>query len=144
MATCSVALIFAQSKLLGKLRVDTIRLFRRKKLIGRWDAAGPKYRFVWITDFPLFEREDDGTLSSTHHPFTAPHPEDEELLDTDPLKVSFSHDKCEISSSRVIFHLSVEIYVLRRTTIVVKFRQISRFDDAVECCADAFISVEKL
>ncbi|HRR34154.1 MAG TPA: aspartate--tRNA ligase [Kiritimatiellia bacterium] len=41
---------------------------------------------VWVTDFPLFEPTDEGGVTSTHHPFTAPHRTDfdpsnvEELL----------------------------------------------------------------
>ena len=46
-----------------------------------------RFVFTWVTDFPLFERADDGSLQSMHHPFTAPHPEDMALLDSDPLKV---------------------------------------------------------
>jgi aspartyl-tRNA synthetase len=42
-------------------------------------------RFVWIVDFPLFERDPaTGALGSVNHPFTAPHPEDVALLDTVP------------------------------------------------------------
>ncbi len=42
-------------------------------------------RFVWIVDFPLFERAPaTGALGSVNHPFTAPHPEDLHLLDTTP------------------------------------------------------------
>jgi aspartyl-tRNA synthetase len=42
-------------------------------------------RFVWIIDFPLFERDPaTGALSSVNHPFTAPHPEDVALLETAP------------------------------------------------------------
>lgn len=37
--------------------------------------------FLWITDFPLFTPNDEtNILDSTHHPFTAPHPEDSSLL----------------------------------------------------------------
>jgi aspartyl-tRNA synthetase len=43
--------------------------------------------FLWVTDFPLFTREQDGTLSSVHHPFTSPHPDDLHLLDSTPEKV---------------------------------------------------------
>jgi aspartyl-tRNA synthetase len=43
--------------------------------------------FLWITDFPLIAREQDGTLSSVHHPFTSPHPDDLHLLDSAPEKV---------------------------------------------------------
>ncbi|BET00447.1 Hypothetical protein NTJ_13263 [Nesidiocoris tenuis] len=79
------------SKLLGKLRIDTIKLLRSKNLAGSWDSPGPKFRFVWVEEFPLFELEDDGSLSSTHHPFTAPHPEDVRLLDEQPLRVRGLH-----------------------------------------------------
>ncbi len=42
-------------------------------------------RFVWIVDFPLFERDPaTGALASVNHPFTAPHPEDLHLLDSAP------------------------------------------------------------
>ena len=42
-------------------------------------------RFVWIVDFPLFERDPaSGALGSVNHPFTAPHPDDLRLLDTAP------------------------------------------------------------
>jgi len=43
--------------------------------------------FLWVTDFPMFIREQNGTLSSVHHPFTAPNPDDVGLLDTTPEKV---------------------------------------------------------
>ncbi len=39
------------------------------------------HAFVWIEEFPLFEREPQtGALVFAHHPFTAPHPEDVERL----------------------------------------------------------------
>jgi aspartyl-tRNA synthetase len=42
-------------------------------------------RFVWIVDFPLFERDPaSGALASVNHPFTAPHPDDLHLLDAAP------------------------------------------------------------
>ncbi|MFL5527579.1 MAG: aspartate--tRNA ligase [Gemmatimonadaceae bacterium] len=46
-----------------------------------------KRAFLWVTDFPMFAREQNGTLSSVHHPFTAPNPEDLGLLDSAPEKV---------------------------------------------------------
>jgi aspartyl-tRNA synthetase len=45
-------------------------------------------RFLWITDFPLFEKDPvTGALSSVNHPFTAPHPDDLPLLETAPERV---------------------------------------------------------
>ena len=41
--------------------------------------------FVWVTDFPMFERDPaTGALAAMHHPFTSPHPEDVALLDSAP------------------------------------------------------------
>jgi aspartyl-tRNA synthetase len=46
------------------------------------------FEFVWVTDFPLFERsKETGEITAAHHPFTSPRPEDLELLSSEPLKV---------------------------------------------------------
>jgi aspartyl-tRNA synthetase len=46
------------------------------------------FEFVWVTDFPLFERsKETGEITAAHHPFTSPRPEDLELLSDEPLKV---------------------------------------------------------
>ena len=37
--------------------------------------------FLWITDFPMFEKKEDGTIGAMHHPFTAIADEDISLLD---------------------------------------------------------------
>ena len=42
-------------------------------------------RFLWVTDFPMFERDPaTGALGAVHHPFTAPRLDQLELLDTAP------------------------------------------------------------
>jgi aspartyl-tRNA synthetase len=69
---------------LGTLRND----------LGRPPVSEGPYRYVWVTDFPLFEGTDDaGNLLAAHHAFTMPHPDDLDLLDTDPASVrSQSYD----------------------------------------------------
>jgi aspartyl-tRNA synthetase len=42
--------------------------------------------FCWIVDFPMFEKNDQGEIGATHHPFTAPMDEDVEYLNSEPLK----------------------------------------------------------
>lgn len=38
----------------------------------RKDKSDPNLMaYVWITDFPMFEEKDDGSLGAVHHPFTA-------------------------------------------------------------------------
>ncbi len=46
------------------------------------------FKFAWVTDFPLFEwDEEEKRLFSMHHPFTSPHEEDLNILEQEPLKV---------------------------------------------------------
>jgi aspartyl-tRNA synthetase len=41
--------------------------------------------FLWVTDFPLFEwDEDGGRWTFSHHPFTGIRPGDEDLIESDP------------------------------------------------------------
>ncbi|GFE60973.1 aspartate--tRNA ligase [Geobacter sp. AOG2] len=62
---------------LGKLRNHLAGIL---KLTSRDD-----YRFVWITDFPLLEwDEDEKRWAAVHHPFTAPMDEDLQYVESDP------------------------------------------------------------
>jgi aspartyl-tRNA synthetase len=62
---------------LGKLRGQIARI------LGLLDKD--KYVFVWITDFPLLEwDEDDKRWCAVHHPFTAPMDEDVNFVESDP------------------------------------------------------------
>jgi aspartyl-tRNA synthetase len=37
--------------------------------------------YLWVTDFPMFEQKEDGTIGTAHHPFTAIQDQDVEKLD---------------------------------------------------------------
>jgi aspartyl-tRNA synthetase len=67
--------------------VSSPSLDRTRQEVARRMALIPAgvNRFVWIVDFPLFEKDPGtGALGAVNHPFTAPHPEDVPLLDTRP------------------------------------------------------------
>ncbi len=50
------------------------------------------HAFVWVLDFPLFERDrDSGGWVFVHHPFTAPHAEDVPFLASDPVRCRALH-----------------------------------------------------
>lgn len=60
----------------------------RLHLGSKLNLFDPKVdHFLWVTDWPLFEKDDDGNPTPTHHPFTAPFPEHVDLLESDPLKI---------------------------------------------------------
>ncbi len=57
--------------------LNAVRLALIEKLSPE---ASSNHAFSWIVDFPLFEEQDDGEFVFSHHPFTAPNPEDSEKL----------------------------------------------------------------
>ncbi len=51
------------------------------------------YDLLWVVDFPLFEKTDEGGYTSSHHPFTRPNDNSLPYLDSDPSKVlSYAYD----------------------------------------------------
>lgn len=79
-------LLFAADKnkvvwdVLGALRLE---IARQLELLDK-----NEYKFIWITEFPLLEWNDEaGRYTAMHHPFTMPMEEDLHLIDTDPGKV---------------------------------------------------------
>lgn len=61
----------------------------RCEVAKRMGLLSPKDRkFLWVTDFPLFEySEEDQRYYAKHHPFTMMKDEDIDLLETDPASV---------------------------------------------------------
>jgi aspartyl-tRNA synthetase len=60
----------------------------RQDIARRMDLVPQdKLEFLWVVDFPMFERDPvTGGVTPVHHPFTAAHPDDGELLATDPTR----------------------------------------------------------
>lgn len=82
---------------------EAIEKYHSDKPDLRKDKNDPnELAFTWIVDFPLFTEQTkeehyygsgSAKLAPSHHMFTAPHPDDIELLDSDPTKVrGLQHD----------------------------------------------------
>ena len=79
-----VVLIVADRKKTVLSVLGALRLTVAKRL----DIIPDKYNFLWITEFPFFEyNEDTGNWDAMHHPFTSPLDECVQYLDTAPEKV---------------------------------------------------------
>jgi len=64
------------NKVLGLLRLE----------LGRPPVNEGGLHAVWVVDFPLFDGVDEaGRPTAAHHPFTMPHPDDLENLETNPM-----------------------------------------------------------
>lgn len=65
---------------LGALRCE---MAKRLNMIDK-----NEYKFLWVTDFPMFEwDEEENRCKAVHHPFTAPKDEDLEFMEERPLDV---------------------------------------------------------
>lgn len=72
---------------LGRLRVNSAKMLHS---LGE-EVYGEPCKFLWIINFPLFTKNDDGSLESSHHPFTAPSESTKHLLWSDPTQVIGQH-----------------------------------------------------
>src|SRR5258706_4594467 len=68
----------------GMLRMALAQKYSdRHKLFQKGD-----FRFLWVTNFPMFEwDEGERRWNAAHHPFTSPHDEDMDKLESDPAMV---------------------------------------------------------
>ena len=78
-------LIISGEKQTARKQLSALRM----ELAERLNLRDPKvFAPLWITDFPLLEwDEETQRYNAMHHPFTAPKPEQVELLKTDPINV---------------------------------------------------------
>jgi aspartyl-tRNA synthetase len=83
-------------EVLGTLRNDLLRPPGHENL-----------SFLWVIDFPLFEEEEDGSITFSHHPFTAP-ASLEEMRDNPKAALSRAYDVVlngvELGSGSVRIH----------------------------------------
>jgi aspartyl-tRNA synthetase len=75
--------------ILGRIRLEAAALLQKR---GKLELRPDDWKFLWVVDFPLmtFDPEQKRYLA-THHPFTAPVPEDAPLLESAPEKVRGQH-----------------------------------------------------
>lgn len=82
MQTGDIALLISGDKRTAQKQLGTLRLHIADEL-GMMDTD--RYECLWVVDFPLLEwDEETQRYYAMHHPFTAPKPEDESLLESNP------------------------------------------------------------
>ena len=75
--------------ILGRLRLESAALLQKR---GKLTVRHDDWKFLWVIDFPLMSHDEaENRYVATHHPFTAPVPEDAQYLDSDPKKVRGQH-----------------------------------------------------
>lgn len=71
--------------ILGRIRLEAAQLLVKR---GKMEISSDQYNFLWVVDFPLMLFDEEaGRYVASHHPFTAPVPEDVDKLDTDPKNI---------------------------------------------------------
>lgn len=75
--------------ILGRIRLEAAALLQKR---GKLTIRHDDWKFLWVVDFPLMSFDEaENRYAATHHPFTAPVPEDTALLDSDPKAVRGQH-----------------------------------------------------
>jgi aspartyl-tRNA synthetase len=75
--------------ILGRIRLEVAALLQKR---GKLELRADDWKFLWVVDFPLMSYDEERkAYVATHHPFTAPVPEDAALLDSNPKAVRGQH-----------------------------------------------------
>lgn len=95
--------------------------------------------FAWVTDFPMFEKTDDGSLQSSHHPFCSVKPEDtekfmkgEDLLSLRANSYDLVLNGYELSSGSIRIHKADEQRQVFNLLGISEEEQESRFGHILE------------
>ncbi len=64
-------------KKVGALRLELAKKFADKHGLFAKTGTAKDYRFLWVTDFPMYEWDEERNVwQAAHHPFTSPHEDD--------------------------------------------------------------------
>ena len=64
-------------KRVGQLRLDLAKKYADKHKLFEQTQTAADFKFLWVTDFPMYEwNEEHKTWDAAHHPFTSPHEDD--------------------------------------------------------------------
>ncbi|MDE5603445.1 MAG: aspartate--tRNA ligase, partial [Helicobacter sp.] len=88
-----------------KLVWDTMGRLRQKVASDMGLIDERAYRFLWVVDFPMFEKNDDGSISALHHPFTMPkNLESEDILSIQSIAYDVVLNGFEIGGGSIRIH----------------------------------------
>jgi aspartyl-tRNA synthetase len=75
--------------ILGRIRLEVAQLLQKR---GKLTIKADDWKFLWVVNFPLMSYDEERkSYVATHHPFTAPVPEDAHLIDSNPRAVRGQH-----------------------------------------------------
>ncbi|CAO3693630.1 unnamed protein product [Umbelopsis ramanniana] len=124
---------------LGKVRLQMSKLLQDASLLN---IEPSDYKFLWVESFPLFTPDEAGlrTWQATHHPFTAPFPEDLALLESDPSKVRGQHydlvlNGMEIGGGSIRIHYPEMQRFIFDKVLELQPHEYQRFDHLLEALA---------
>jgi len=103
----------------------------RREIAKRQKLADPNVlHFAWVTDFPVFEWDDDSkTWTFAHNPFAMPHTEHLDILESDPARCrAYTYDLvCNGSEGA-----SGSIRIHKRDTQERIFRMLGKTDEQIQ------------
>ncbi|XP_027195105.1 aspartyl-tRNA synthetase, mitochondrial [Dermatophagoides pteronyssinus] len=127
--------------ILGRIRAHCIDMVENDRLskLGDNSDGQRKLSFCWVYDFPLFAMDPQtGQLKPEHHPFTAPKPEDQSLIYTDPANCTGQSFDLVINGREIgggsirIHSAELQSYILN-DLLKCKSKSMDYFIEALQC-----------